>query len=375
MRHTVLLPLPMVPVTPITIITGIIQGRFDIYGTGAIMGPMERKAELYEALPEGQVECHVCQWRCRINPGRSGVCRVRTNREGTLYTVNYGEISSVAVDPIEKKPLFHFYPGSRVLSLGSFGCNFHCVHCQNWEIACAEVPAESHYLSPEDQVALALERNCAGIAWTYNEPAIWFEYTRDSARLAREKGLYTVYVTNGFMTAEALDAIGPWLSAWRVDVKGFSDAAYARIANVRDWRGILEVAERAQDKWKMHVEVVTNIVPTINDDDEQLRGIAEWIARALGPLTPWHVTRFFPMYQLRDVPMTPSSTIQHAVTIGHEAGLKFVYSGNTPGDGNEDTVCYSCGNTNVRRVGYGTETLGMSEGRCTYCGADLNIRT
>ncbi len=338
------------------------------------MDAMDREAQLYEALPGGQVECHVCQWRCRISVGKSGVCRVRVNRDGVLHVVNYGEVSSLAADPIEKKPLFHFYPGSRVLSLGSFGCNFHCVHCQNWEISCAEVPLESHYLSPEDQVTLAQQHRCAGIAWTYNEPTIWLEYTLDSARLAREQGLYTVYVTNGFMTSEALDAIGPWLNAYRVDVKGFSDAAYRRIANVWEWRGILDVAVRAQEKWGMHVEVVTNIIPTINDDDEQLRGIAEWMVKELGPLTPWHVTRFFPMHQLRDVPMTPSSTIERAIRIGREAGLKFVYAGNMPGGGNEDTVCYSCGNTNIRRVGYGVDIVGLEDGRCSFCGADLNVR-
>jgi pyruvate formate lyase activating enzyme len=337
------------------------------------MNCMEREALLYDALPDARVDCHVCQWRCRIGPGRSGVCRVRVNRNGVLHTTNYGEVSSIAVDPIEKKPLFHFYPGSRVLSLGSFGCNFHCVHCQNWEIACTEVPQESHYLSAEDQVALALERHCDGVAWTYNEPTIWFEYTLDSARLAREKGLYTVYVTNGFMTAEALDAIGPWLMAYRVDVKGFADSAYMRIARVKEWRGILDVAARARHKWNMHVEVVTNIIPTVNDDDDQLQGIAEWMVQELGPLTPWHVTRFFPMHQLRDVPMTPSTTIERAVRIGREAGLRFVYSGNVPGDGNEDTVC-TCGETAVRRVGYSVDAAGLEGARCAHCGADLNMR-
>ena len=174
---------------------------------------MEREALLYERLPASRVRCHVCQWRCVINPGKSGVCGVRTNRDGVLMAVNYGIVSSVAVDPIEKKPLFHFHPGTAVFSLGGWGCNFHCVHCQNWEIACTDVPGDSQYLSPEAQVRAAVRERCAGIAWTYNEPAIWLEYTLDSARLAHEHGLYTAYVTNGFMTAEALDVMAPVLDA------------------------------------------------------------------------------------------------------------------------------------------------------------------
>jgi pyruvate formate lyase activating enzyme len=176
-----------------------------------------------------------------------------------------------------------------------------------------------------------VEHGCSGVAWTYNEPSVWFEYTLDSARLARENGLYTVYVTNGFLTAEALDMIGPWLDAWRVDIKGFSDDLYSRLARVRDWRGILDVAVRARRHWDMHVEVVTNVIPSLNDDDAQLEAIARWIYEELGELTPWHVTRFFPMHQLQHLPPTPLSTIEHAVALGRAAGLKFVYAGNVPG--------------------------------------------
>ena len=335
---------------------------------------MEREALLYEQLTGARVRCHVCQWRCIINPGKAGVCRVRVNRDGVLYTLNYGDVSSIAADPIEKKPLFHFHPGSKAFSLGGWGCNFHCVHCQNWEIACTDLPAQSRYLAPEEQVRLAAEHGCSGVAWTYNEPAVWFEYTLDSARLARENGLYTVYVTNGFLTAEALDMIGPWLDAWRVDVKGFSDDLYSRLARVREWRGILDVAVRARRRWNMHVEVVTNIVPSMNDDEAQLEEIARWICEDLGELTPWHVTRFFPMHRLQHLPPTPLSSIERALAIGRAAGLKFVYAGNVPGHGAEDTVCYSCGRLNVRRVGYTTETVGLNGSACAYCGADLNFR-
>lgn len=334
---------------------------------------MVKEALQYESLPGSRVRCNVCQWRCVIHPGRRGVCRVRENRDGTLYSLNYGEVSSVAVDPIEKKPLFHFYPGSLAFSVGSWGCNFHCLHCQNWEIACVDAPGGSRHLSPRDQVKAAAQQRCAGIAWTYNEPTVWYEYTLDSARLARERGLYTVYVTNGFMTPEALDGIGPWLDAWRVDIKGFSDELYSRLAHVKQWRGILDVAVRAKSHWKMHVEVVTNVIPGWNDDDAQLEGIANWISQDLGALTPWHVTRSFPMHRLQDTVPTPLASIQRAVEIGHAAGLKFVYTGNISG-GNENTICYSCGRTVIRRTGYRAEVLAVNGSRCAYCGAELNIR-
>ncbi len=329
---------------------------------------------LYEKLSGGRVRCNVCQWRCVINPGKLGVCRMRINRDGTLYAMNYGEVSSVAADPIEKKPLFHFFPGTSALSLGTWGCNFHCKHCQNWEISCVDIPASSQQLSPEKEIELAKRYNCAGIAWTYNEPTVWFEYTLDSARLAKKNGLYTAYVTNGYITPEALDTIGPYLDAWRVDVKGFSDEFYKRLAKVSHWRSILDMAKRARDKWDMHVEVVTNVIPTMNDNEPHLSGIATWIRDNLGELTPWHVTRFYPMHNLNYLPPTPVSTLEKAYRVGKEAGLKFVYLGNVPGHEYENTVCYSCGKLNVRRVGYDTQVLGLDGSRCQFCGAELNFR-
>jgi pyruvate formate lyase activating enzyme len=335
-----------------------------------------REAMLYEKLPDSRVRCHVCQWVCTIAPDKFGVCKVRQNREGKLYTLNYAAVSSAAVDPIEKKPLFHFFPGSQVFSLGGWGCNFHCQDCQNWEIACVDgLPSGSQNISPEAAIDAAKSHLCAGIAWTYNEPSIWFEYTLDSARLARQNKLYTVYVTNGFLTAEALDIIGPFLDAWRVDIKGFSDDFYRTLAKVSEWRGILDVAKLAKEKWRMHVEVVTNIIPTMNDDDEQLDGIANWIRNELGELTPWHVTRFHPYHLMSHLPPTPTSTLERALDIGHQAGLRFVYAGNVPGHPSENTLCYSCGNLIIRRRGYQVELPGLQDSRCKFCGADLNMRT
>lgn len=336
------------------------------------------EAMLYDKLGEQRVRCNTCQWRCIINPGMFGVCRIYRNQDGTLYNLNYASVSSLAADPIEKKPLFHFFPGSSALSLGSWGCNFHCLDCQNWEISCPETPQYCHnqrQVLPEEAVAMAKSHHCAGIAWTYNEPSIWFEYTLDSARLAKKNNLYTVYVTNGYLTPEALDTIGPYLDVWRVDIKGFSDSLYRSLARINNWRGILKVARRAKDRWRMHVEVVTNIIPTMNDDDKQIRGIAGWIREELGELTPWHVTRFYPNYNLTHLPPTPLTTLEHACDIGRETGLKFVYVGNVPGHRSESTFCYSCGKPVVERVGYQAKVVGLTDSRCRSCGAELNFRT
>ena len=334
------------------------------------------EAVLYEKLPDSRVRCHTCQWRCRIGPDKFGVCGMYQNKDGALYNLNYAKVSSVAADPIEKKPLFHFFPGTLALSLGTLGCNFHCKHCQNWEISTANSSAlwqGCREIQPQASIALAEQYHCRGIAWTYNEPTIWFEYTLDSAKLAKENNLYTVYVTNGYATPEALDTIGPYLDAWRVDIKGFSDEFYKALAKVPRWREILEVTKRAKNKWNMHVEVVTNIIPTMNDDD-QLESIANWIRDELGELTPWHVTRFHPHHHMMHLPPTPLATVERACEIGRKAGLKFVYAGNVPGHQSESTLCYSCGKLNVQRFGYQTSVEGLEGSKCRFCGAELYFR-
>ncbi len=336
------------------------------------------EAMLYEKLPDSRVRCSTCQWRCTINPGKSGVCRMYQNRDGVLHNLNYARASSVAADPIEKKPLFHFYPGSLCFSVGGWGCNFHCQHCQNWEISCPpenEPWRHSNDVPPQMAIDLTRQYHCQGISWTYNEPTVWFEYTLDSARLAKENGLYTVYVTNGYITPEALDTIGPYLDAWRVDIKGFSDTFYRDLARISNWRSILEVAKRAKEKWQMHVEVITNVIPTMNDDNKQLKGIAGWIKDELGELTPWHVTRFYPHHHLMHLPATPIATLERAYDIGREVGLKFIYAGNVPGHQSENTVCSACGKLVVRRFGYDTEIVGLDGSKCRFCGAELNFRT
>ena len=336
------------------------------------------EAMLYEKLPNSRTRCHTCQWRCNIGPDKFGVCGMYQNKDGTLHDLNYAIVSSVAADPIEKKPLFHFFPGSLAFSLGTLGCNFHCRHCQNWEISSADsstLRLGCQEMQPQAAIELAKRYQCQGIAWTYNEPAIWFEYTLDSAKLAKENNLYTVYVTNGYSTPEALDTIGPYLDAWRVDIKGFSDSFYRELAKIPRWREILAVAKRAKTKWNMHVEVITNIIPTMNDDDEQLEGIANWIRDELGELTPWHVTKFYPHHHMMHLPPTPVSTLEHAYDIGRKAGLKFIYAGNVPGHKSENTICYSCGKSIVNRFGYQSKVAGLEDSRCKFCGAELNFRT
>ncbi|MBW2030347.1 MAG: AmmeMemoRadiSam system radical SAM enzyme [Deltaproteobacteria bacterium] len=330
-----------------------------------------KPALLYKTMGKGLVRCHLCQRLCRIAPGEKGYCGTRKNLGGKLFSVIYGRVSSVRISPIEIKPLFHFYPGSQWLSMGSLGCNLLCPGCQNWEIAHAEVEEGLHNLqliSPEESVRLAKEGNCKGISWTYNEPTLWFEYTLDTAKMAREQGLLTNYVTNAYMTLKALDRIGPYLDAFRADLKGFSSQTYERIANISKVRGILRVLERARHFWGMHVEIVTNIMPTINDQESELKQMAKWIHDSLGPETPWHVTRFFPHFRLAHLCPTSVGMLERAREIGLEVGLSYVYLGNAPGHPAEDTYCPSCKKLLIERMNYRLVKYRMSANRCKYCG-------
>ena len=334
------------------------------------------KAILYERLAENRAKCNVCQRRCNIAEGKMGICMTRVNKGGDIYSTIYNVVSSMAADPIEKKPVYHYFPGTKCFSLGSFGCNFRCVFCQNWEIAFAdgtEIPAVAgNRVTPEQAVNLAKQYGCKSISWTYNEPAIWLEYTLDCAKLAREQGLKTVYVTNGYITDEGLDVMGPYLDVYRVDIKSFSDEFYRKLINVPSVQGVLDVTKAAKDKWHMHIEVVTNVIPTWNDDPENLRSIARWVKENLGELTPWHVTRFFPCAELTNVPPTPLQTLETARSIGIEAGLKFVYIGNVTED--QNTYCPKCGVAAIKRFGYESRVQALTdEGKCGNCAEELGI--
>jgi len=329
-----------------------------------------KEALLYERLAGGSVRCNICQRRCGIKPGKLGYCYTRLNKQGKLYSLIYSKISCWMVSPIEKKPFFHFYPGSLWLSLGTLGCNFRCPGCQNWDIAHVRMDSDTHraeYLSPRESVNLALRRHCQGISWTYNEPTIWFEYTLNSARLAKESGLLTNYVTNGFITPEALDLIGPYLDAFRVDLKGFSREFYKKVCHLDDFEGILKVTRRAKERWGMWVEIVTNVIPGYSDDEAQLQKIARWIKSSLGEFTPWHLTRFVPHLEFSHLPPTPVSTLEKAREIGQNAGLKYVYLGNVRGHPAENTYCHNCGRLLIKREGFYISRYEIRNGRCPYC--------
>ncbi|MEN6372080.1 MAG: AmmeMemoRadiSam system radical SAM enzyme [Armatimonadota bacterium] len=338
-----------------------------------------REALLQEKLDGGRVRCNICQRRCNVPEGKSGFCMTKVNVGGTLYTTIYGVISSASADPIEKKPVFHYKPGSLCYSVGTLGCNFRCLFCQNWQISFADAVQPSgmcqYGFMPEDFVRAAQESGSEIVAWTYNEPGIWLNYTLDCAKLAKAAGLHTVYVTNGYATKEHIDTIGPYLDVYRVDIKSMEDDFYRKLIKVPSVSGILEMAKYAKDKWGMHVECVTNIIPTWNDSESNLRQIARWIAGNLGDLTPWHVTRFFPYAKLQDVPPTPPETLYRAAEIGREEGLKFVYLGNMPTDTGENTYCYTDGTLAVERAGYSTKILAVTpDGKCATDGTELNIK-
>jgi pyruvate formate lyase activating enzyme len=338
----------------------------------------KHEAMLQEDLGEDVVQCHVCPRLCHIAPGKSGVCRARVNEDGKLYAITYGKVCSVAADPIEKKPLYHFFPGTSVLSLGSVGCNFTCRDCQNWQIAHAD-PADAtrdlRDLPIRNLSVLAANNECQGVAWTYNEPTIWLEYILDGAQAAHEHGLYTVMVTNGYITEDALAVLAPHIDAYRVDVKGFSDAQYKELCRIPEMLPVLESAERAKNEYGCHVEIVTNVVPTFNDDEKTLGGIAAWIAERLGPETPWHVTRFMPNLEFAHLPATPIATLEGAAKLGHDAGLDFVYVGNVPGHEGENTMCPNCKRLLVRRTGYAVEDVALRGTFCAMCGQNVNVRT
>ena len=337
----------------------------------------QHEAMLWEPLDDGRVLCRVCPRLCRIAPGAAGVCRARINRDGRLYTLIYDRVCSVAADPIEKKPLYHFFPGSTVLSLGSVGCNFACRHCQNWQLAHADaatVERDLRELPVRNLPVLAEHNGCAGIAWTYNEPTIWLEYILDGAQVAHEHGLYTVMVTNGYVTPAGLDLFAQFIDVWRVDIKGFEEATHKRLCRVGHPEAVRLGAELAKHFHGMHVECVTNIVPTVNDSENELRAVARWMATDLGADTPWHVTRFVPYLEFADLEPTPLSTLVRAREIGVEEGLRFVYMGNVDHPGGEDTACPSCGALAIARRGFSASISGLNtQGGCAACGAELNV--
>jgi len=327
------------------------------------------EAMLYDKLANGRVRCRVCSHGCVIESGSRGVCAVRENVGGTLVSLTYGRLIARDVDPIEKKPLYHFYPGTRAYSIATVGCNFTCLHCQNHYIS--QYPREhagriiGDKIPADEVVSDAIVSGCHSIACTYTEPTIAIEYALDVMRLAKESGLSNAWVSNGYFTEEALRAIAPYLDAINVDLKGISDSVYHEIVggNVRP---VLDTIERLSEAG-IWVEVTTLVIPGVNDSPDELRWTAEAIV-GISPWIPWHVSRFFPAYRLVDRPPTPIDTLEQAARIGRDAGLHYVYLGNVPGEG-EETRCAECGERLIERSGYRIRENRMNEGACPACGA------
>ncbi len=336
-----------------------------------VLEKSSREALLYESLPDQKVRCGLCAHRCVIPEGSFGICQVRQNQGGKLHTLVYGRAIARHVDPVEKKPLFHFFPGTLAYSVATPGCNFRCPWCQNWEIS--QMPRQhpdigGEEVAAEEIVDQARSNVCRSIAYTYTEPTIFFEYARDVARLADAACIQNVMVTNGYMTPAMLEDLHPYLDAANVDLKAFRDATYRKHVGGR-LQPILDNMEKTR-QLGVWLEVTMLLVPGLNDDPAELRDAARFIAERLGPQTPWHLSRFQPAYQMTTTLPTPLATLKRAQEIGREAGLRYVYLGNVPGDA--DTRCHGCGSVLIRRSAAGVLNDSVtSEGTCPECGTPV----
>jgi pyruvate formate lyase activating enzyme len=331
---------------------------------------MQKEAYLSRPLRDGVVQCQVCEHFCAVHPGELGKCGVRRNVEGTLTLTVYGRAVSINLDPVEKKPLFHFLPGGDILSIGTLGCNFRCPFCQNWSISQQRgADAEGGYLGrsagPQMLVDLCLQRGVGMIAYTYNEPTVFFEYTYDTAKLAHEHGIRNVYVSNGFMSQATLEMIEPYLDGINVDLKAFNEDFYrdqcqARLEPVK--RNIRTIAQ----KTAIWIEVTTLLIPGLNDSDAELRAMAAWLAE-VAPEMPWHISAFHPDYQMTDRPPTSSQSLRRAYEIGKEARLQYVYLGNVMDPDRGATTCPQCGEMLVRRQWHAVREHWPERGVCPRC--------
>jgi pyruvate formate lyase activating enzyme len=327
---------------------------------------------LAERQPDGAVRCNVCAHRCLVRPGREGICHVRENRDGTLVSLAYGRIVAAALDPIEKKPLFHVEPGSRAWSIATPGCPFHCTFCQNWQIAQGPrlgMTLPARVTPPGEVVEEAVEADADSIAYTYVEPTVFLEYVLDVGRLAREAGLRNLFITDGYATPEAIGLLAEVLDAANVDLKSFDDRFYRQLCGAR-LAPVLDGIVRMRDAG-IFVEVTTLVIPGYNDDDANLQALTRWIVDHVGPETPWHVSRFYPAFHMPDEPPTPIETLRRAADIGREAGLAHVYIGNAPELEAEDTHCAGCGSLVIERHGYRVRNFLRPDGTCRACGHAL----
>jgi pyruvate formate lyase activating enzyme len=337
---------------------------------------MSADARFWQPLEGGKVRCTLCPHACVVEDDRDGICKARGNRGGRLVSLVHGHPATAVSDEIEKKPFYHFHPGTRVLSFGTLGCNVLCVGCPTWQLSHATARNEADKLpkmTPSQAVAMALKHKLPGIAWTYNEPTVWVEWVHDVAVAARAAGLFTAFVTAGFMSIDALDYVAPVLDALKYDLKAPDGRGWSALSKVKDPTITRDVAVRAQQVHGLHVEVVSNVVPGINDDETSLRTMAQWVHDALGPDTPWHVTRFQPDFELSHVPATSIKTLEQAAAFGRTAGLRFVYIGNVPGHAGRNTICPQCGRTAIHRGDPGVVGIWVRDGLCEACGEDLHV--
>jgi len=331
------------------------------------------QAYLYETVENKKVKCNLCHHRCLIKNGKTGICCVRYNQEGILKSLVYGKLIASHVDPVEKKPVFHLLPGSLSYSIATAGCNFKCLFCQNSEIA--QMPSDNNglilgdYYKPEDIVNNALSAGCKSISYTYTEPTVYFEFAYDVAKLAHKKGLKNIFVTNGYMTLQALEMIAPYLDAANVDLKAFNDNFYKKYCSAK----IEHVKQtlKAMKSLDILVEVTTLIIPGLNDDTKELEKLAGFLLNSLGENTPWHISRFHPTYRLKDRPQTPVKTLVKARETGLKTGLKYVYTGNIPGDEGENTFCQKCGKILISRWGFTVRKNLIENSQCPYCSAGV----
>jgi pyruvate formate lyase activating enzyme len=331
-----------------------------------------KEAMLYEKLSDGKVKCNLCNHRCTIKEGNYGICGVRQNTDGSLCTLVYDKIIASHIDPIEKKPLFQFYPGSTAYSIATVGCNFKCKHCQNADIS--QLPMErkgyvvGEKMGPEEMAEAARRSGCQSIAYTYTEPTVFFELAYETAQKAHDKGIKNIFVSNGYMSPEALQEITPYLDGINIDLKAFTDKFYKEICGAR-LAPVLDTIRLAKNLG-IWVEVTTLVIPTLNDSADELRQIAEFLTD-VDVSIPWHISQFYPTYQLTDLPRTPVETLHRAREIGLESGLRYVYEGNVPGRGNENTYCHGCRELLIERWGYSIQKNTIIEGQCPSCGSPV----
>jgi pyruvate formate lyase activating enzyme len=331
-----------------------------------------KKAVYYKKLRKDIIQCTLCPWNCIIKKGDVGHCGTRINYEGVLHSLVYGEPTGFQADPIEKKPLFHFHPGMKVLSFGTQGCNFNCKYCCNYFFSQTKPPKTTNMrVTPQEIVNKALTMNCEGIAYTYNEPSIFFEYAFDTARIAHNKGLLNVFVTNGCINKAPLKDINHYLDAAVIDFKGFNDDFYKKYVGAKlDW---VKKGVKYYSDLRAHKEITNLVVPGLNDDPKEIRQLARFIIDTLGDETPLHLLKFFPLYEMEDVPQTPVNVLEQCYSIARDEGLKYVYLGNIDTD-KENTYCPDCGELLINRSTMRTISSRLKNGCCPKCNEKINIK-